>query len=221
MRILLMDENPPMRKLLCDLLTEDGFMVYEVRERDLDATTLCSKYADAAVLGILPGNVFCKELLTRTGGSPEIPVIVLLSQDNVGERVEYLRLGADDVLIKPFDAAELAAKLKNVIRRGRITKNEACGTVCGISVDPYSYTVHVGGRITTIPPKETEILRLLLANPGRIFSRSEIASFVWKTEVLGRTVDTHISRLKNLLGQPYSNYIISVRGVGYALDPKK
>lgn len=220
MRILLMDENPPMRRLLCELLTEVGFAVYEVRERDLDAVSLSSKYADAAVLGILPGNVFCRELLTRVGGSPEIPVIVLLSQDNVGDRVDYLRLGADDVLIKPFDAAELAAKLKNVIRRGSAKKNETVSAISGISVDSYSYTVRIDGKIMEVPPKETEILKLFLASPGRVFSRSEIAMLVWRRDVVGRTVDAHISRLKSLLGDPYSEWIISVRGVGYKMEPK-
>ncbi len=220
MRILLMDENQPMRRLLCELLTEEGFSVCEVRERDLDIVSLSSRSADAAVLGILPGNVFCRELLTRLGGSPEIPVIVLLSQDNVGERVDYLRLGADDVLIKPFDAAELAAKLRNVIRRGSGQKTAAGSAVCGISVDPYSYTVRVGERALALPPKETEILRLFLANPQRVYSRGEIAALVWRREVADRTVDAHISRLKALLGRPYSDRIISVRGVGYKMEPR-
>lgn len=220
MRILLMDENLPMRRLLNELLTEEGFAVNEVRERDLDTVSLSSKYADAAVLGILPGNVFCRELLTRVGGSPEIPVIVLLSQDNVGERVDYLRLGADDVLIKPFDAAELAAKLKNVIRRGSAKKIDTVSAIPGISVDPYSYTVRIADKVMQVPPKETEILRLFLANPERVYSRSEIAMLIWRKEVAGRTVDAHISRLKTLLGKPYCEWIISVRGVGYKLEPQ-
>ncbi len=215
-----MDENPPMRRLLSELLTKEGFAVYEMRERELDTVSLSSKYADAAVLGILPGNVFCRELLTRVGGSPEIPVIVLLSQDNVGERVDYLRLGADDVLIKPFDAAELAAKLKNVIRRGSAKKTDTVNAISGISVDPYSYTVRIEGKIMEVPPKETEILRLFLSSPGRVYSRSEIAMLVWRKDIAGRTVDAHISRLKSLLGKPYCDWIVSVRGVGYKMEPQ-
>ncbi len=215
-----MDENPPMRRLLSELLTKEGFAVYEMRERELDTVSLSSKYADAAVLGILPGNVFCRELLTRVGGSPEIPVIVLLSQDNVGERVDYLRLGADDVLIKPFDAAELAAKLKNVIRRGSAKKTDTVNAISGISVDPYSYTVRIEGKIMEVPPKETEILRLFLSSPGRVYSRSEIAMLVWRKDIAGRTVDAHISRLKALLGKPYCDWIVSVRGVGYKMEPQ-
>jgi DNA-binding response OmpR family regulator len=225
-RIILTDDDRNMRTLMYNLLTKAGFQVTSTTESGLNQTMLNRQNADAAVLSITPKSRYCREILGRNGKSPDIPVIVLLPQEISRERIDYLTYGADDVLIKPIDIAELTAKLHSLIRRDTSASVRSSPSptaeVGGLSVDLFSYTANVGGKEIVMPPKEIEILHLLLLNPNRVFRRGEIAAQIWGQNLTNdRTVDSHINRIKRLIGKPYSDMIVSVRGIGYKFTTEK
>ena len=223
-RVLLTENDRNMRKLLYDLLTQAGFIVISTIESGISAAMLNRRTADVALLEVNPGSDYCRRLLTSLGQLPEIPVVVVLSEEEREDKLAYINLGADEVLIKPIDIEETIIKLRSLIRRDRSSSvraepNPVSLPDCGIVVDMYSYTVFANGRQIQMPPKETEILNLLLTNPNRVFRRGEIASHVWSANLINeRTVDSHISRIKRLLGSPCSDCIENVRGVGYKLN---
>lgn len=220
-RVLLVESDRHMRVLLYDLLTEAGFLVTSMTPAGVSADMLGRRTADAAVLGAAPGENYCARLLSGLNGMPEIPLAVMLSEEDGAQRLSYLELGADEVFIKPFDAGEVVLKLRSILRRDRSAslRSEAsplCSSACGLSVDMYSYTVCANGTYISMPPKEIEILYLLMSNPDRVFRRGEIAAHVWGQNLANdRTVDSHITRMKRLIGKPCSEHIKTVRGVGY------
>lgn len=223
-RILLTERDRQMRDLLYSLLTDAGFVVTCVSETGMSERMLTRQTADVAVLSVLPESDYCARVLEMTGRAPEIPVIVMLSGELSGKRLSYLRQGADEVLIKPVDITELALRLRTFIRRERSSSVRISSGLlsvpnCGISVDMYSYTAFADGVPVRLPPKEIEILQLLLSNPDRVFRRDEIASYVWgESLATERTVDSHISHIKSVIGRPYADCISAVRGVGYKLS---
>ncbi len=226
-RVLLTENDRNMRTLLYDMLTEAGFIVTSTIESGLSADMISHRTADAAVISVQPSTDTGRRLLSSLDGIPEIPVIVLLSQENSSERVEYISLGADEVFIKPIDVEELVLQLHIMIRRDRSASlrslpNPAVSDFGGIQVDMYSYTARIDGREIQLPPKEIEILHLLITNPNRVFRRGEIAAHVWGENLSNeRTVDSHINRIKRLLGKDVGNRIVSVRGVGYKFEDKQ
>lgn len=223
-RVLLTENDRNMRTLLYDLLTQAGFIVTSTIQTGLSTDMINRRTADIALLAVTPGADYCRRLLSDLGQMPEIPVVVILSEEEKNQRLEYMALGADDVLIKPIDIEETVLRLRSIIRRFRLTSaRAAAGSVsvpaCGIEVDMYSYTATADGKTVKLPPKELEILNLLLNNPNRVFRRGEIAAHIWGENLSSeRTVDSHINRIKRLLGEPCAGYIVSVRGVGYKLS---
>lgn len=222
-RILLTENDRNMRTLLYDMLAEAGFFVSCTTETGVSGSMINRRTADIALLGVSPQSEYCRKLLEKAGRAPEIPVVVMLAGECRAQKLSYLDMGADEVLIKPVDVAELTTKLRAIMRRDRsasirATPGQLVAPLCGISVDMYSYTASAGGNVLNMPPKDIEILHLLLCNPERVFRRGEIAAHVWGENLASeRTIDTHICRIKQTLGKPYSDCIVTVRGVGYKI----
>lgn len=223
-RVLLTENDRNMRTLLYELLTKAGFAVTSTIESGLSAELINRRIADVALLCVHPGSDYCQRLLAGYNGLSDIPIVVVLSLENSGDYSKYISLGADAVMIKPLDIEETVLRLNSIIRRNRASSlRSAANPVtlpdCGITVDLFSYTVSAKGRQISLPPKEIEILNLLLTNPNRVFRRSEIVAQVWGESLANeRTIDTHIARIKKALGKPFSDYIKTVRGVGYKLS---
>lgn len=219
-RIILAESDSKMRTLLYDLLTSAGFFVTSVMPNALNIDMLDRSSADAVLAGVSSGEKYCMELLARMNGICDIPFTVMVSEEERGDRLKYLAFGADEVFVKPVDANEVALKLRSILRRDynsslKKTSNPLSAT-CGLSVDMYSYTVSINGKTFAMPPKELEILHLLMSNPERVFRRAEIAAHVWGQNLDNeRTIDSHIARIKRIIKKPCADYIKSVRGVGY------
>lgn len=223
-RVLLTENDRNMRTLLYELLTKAGFAVTSTIESGLSAELINRRTADIALLCVPPDSDYCQRLLAGYEGLSDIPIVVVLSAENSDDYGKYISLGADAVMIKPLDIEETVLRLNSIIRRNRASSlRSAANPVtlpdCGITVDMFSYTAAANGRQIHLPPKEIEILNLLLTNPNRVFRRGEIVAQVWGESLANeRTVDSHIARIKKALGKPYSDYIETVRSVGYKLS---
>ena len=156
--------------------------------------------------------------LRATPRTAKLPVIMLTAKSTEYDKVVGLDGGADDYVAKPFGMLELLSRIRVQLRRTHRDTQEVryrCGV---LEVDPGRHTVHVSGEAVSLTQKEFEVLRLLLAHRGQVFSREQLLEQVWGYAYTGesRTVDVHIRTLRQKLG-PAGAYIETVRGYGYKI----
>ena len=150
----------------------------------------------------------------------ETPVIMLTAKGDTGDRVQGLELGADDYVSKPFDAKELIARIKAVLRRSVPVEPERTIQLEGLSVSLENYAVQLDGRPLEMPPKEIELLYFLASHSGKVFTREQLLEQVWGFDFFGdsRTVDVHVKRIREKLGDSHPWQLKTVWGVGYKFE---
>lgn len=221
-RILIIDDEPRIRDLLRKYLVAEGFVVGEVADGEAAVTEVCSGQWDLVILDIMlpkkDGWEVCREIRKTS----EVPVLMLTARGDEIDRVLGLELGADDYIVKPFSPREVVARVKAVLRR--VKKGAAPGKLfsfAGVVIEPEARTVTVNGTLLALTPKEFDLLLALAQAPGRVFRREELLRLVWGYDFYGdsRTVDTHITRLREKLNQAGAPPLITtVWGVGYKLE---
>ncbi len=149
------------------------------------------------------------------------PVIMLTAKGDTGERVKGLELGADDYIAKPFDSNELLARIKAVLRRTMpVPEQERSISFPGISISLENYSVVLDGVQLEMPPKEIELLYFLASHAGKVFTREQLLEQVWGFDFFGdsRTVDVHVKRIREKLGEKPGWQLKTVWGVGYKFE---
>lgn len=152
------------------------------------------------------------------------PVIMLTAKGDTGERVKGLELGADDYIAKPFDSNELLARIKAVLRRtSPMPEQERSITFPGISISLENYSVVLDGVQIEMPPKEIELLYFLASHAGKVFTREQLLEQVWGFDFFGdsRTVDVHVKRIREKLGEKPGWQLKTVWGVGYKFESRQ
>lgn len=216
MRVLLVEDDPLLGDGVQTGLQQAGYVVDWVREGDeADAALATGSYA-AVVLDIgLPKRTGLELLRAWRARAIGTPVLVLTARDGVHDRVAGLDAGADDYLIKPFALAELAARLRALVRRaaGRAAPLLRHGALV---LDPEGRTVALEGKPIALSAREFALLHELLENAGRVLSRERLerALYEWDREPLSNAVEVHVHHLRKKLG---SDLIRTVRGVGYTV----
>lgn len=150
----------------------------------------------------------------------ETPVIMLTAKGDTGDRIQGLELGADDYIAKPFDAKELIARIKAVLRRSVPMEPERTIQLEGLSVSLENYAVLLDGQQLEMPPKEIELLYFLASHAGKVFTREQLLEQVWGFDFFGdsRTVDVHVKRIREKLGDSHQWQLKTVWGVGYKFE---
>ena len=153
-------------------------------------------------------------------------IIMLTAKSEVFDKVLGLELGADDYVVKPFEAKEIVARIKAVLRRSGTNDEDAVKEVHydKLSINLTNYELRVNGVQVDTPPKEMELIYHLASNPNRVFSRDELLDQVWGFDYYGdsRTVDVHVKRLREKLEGVSDQWELkTVWGVGYKFDVKK
>lgn len=213
-RVLIIEDDPAVRELVALHLKRAGFRTAEASQASDGWDQL--EAADVVVLDrMLPdesGDSFLRRLRARDSGAG-LPVLMLTARSSESDRVGGLDAGADDYLTKPFSAAELVARLKALLRRVPARRQLRVGDLV---IDLESVRVARGQQELPLTRREFELLVHLAANPGRVFSRTQLLDQVWGDDFLGteRTVDQHIAQLRQRLG---NDLIETVRGRGYRL----
>ncbi len=149
------------------------------------------------------------------------PVIMLTAKGDTGERVRGLELGADDYIAKPFDSNELVARIKAVLRRfAPASESERTINLPDLTISLENYSVTLDGEQLEMPPKEIELLYFLASHSGRVFTREQLLEQVWGFDFFGdsRTVDVHVKRIREKLGERENWQLRTVWGVGYKFD---
>jgi DNA-binding response OmpR family regulator len=156
----------------------------------------------------------------------QVPIIVITARGADDVVVRTLDSGADDYLVKPFSVAQLEARVRAVLRRGTSSDSEELLTVGELSIDPAAREARLAGSVLELSPKEFDLLRVLAERTGEVVSKRELMAEVWREPYGGadRTVDVHLSWLRNKLGETAQNprYLRTVHGVGVKLvDPNR
>ena len=224
-KILIVDDDENIAELISLYLTKECFDTMMVHDGE-DALSAFDTYAPNLILLdlMLPGidgYQVCRDIRSRSN----TPIIMLSAKGEVFDKVLGLELGADDYIIKPFDAKELIARVKAVLRRYQPGKSDSasddkgkCVSYPGITINLTNYSVVVDNIQVEMPPKELELLYFLASSPNQVFTREQLLDQIWGYEFDGesRTVDVHIRTLRQKLGDA-GDLIETVRGIGYKM----
>jgi DNA-binding response OmpR family regulator len=221
MRVLLVEDEPRAAQMLAKGLREQSYAVDIARNgRDALYQVAITEY-DAVVLDVMlpgvDGFEVCREL--RREGS-NIPVLMLTAKDAVEARISGLDSGADDYLVKPFDLGELLARLRAVIRRGRLPVTPAVVTVGDLRVDLRARQAYRHNQLIKLTAREFALLEFLVLHAGEVVRRGAIAEHVWDSpfESMSNVIDVMIQRLRRKIDDPAEASLITTRrGEGYML----
>jgi len=229
-KILVIEDEPDIRKLVQYNLTQEHFNVVEAEDGEQALSLLQREKPNLVILDLmlpgLSGMELCKILRQRSDTS-RLPILMLTAKAGETDRIVGLEMGADDYLAKPFSPREMVARVRAILRRAesKPASETAVSYEKGpLKIDFSTYEVFVRGKPVKLTLKEFELLRFLVQNPSRVLNRDQLLDRVWggETFVTPRTVDVHIRRLRKAIEKDdrKPKWILTVRGVGYKLDEK-
>ena len=220
-RILLVEDEPGLVLTISDLLSAEGYEVRAASDGEAALAKAAGREFDLVILDIMlpkkTGLDVCRELRQRGIDSA---ILMLTAKNQIVDRVVGLKLGADDYLAKPFDPAELLARVEALLRRVHKDKRIAVRSFrfSDVDVDFERLEVVKGGHPVSLAAKELQLLRYLVIHRDRVVPREEILQKVWEygSDVSSRTVDVHVAWLRQKLDNPQNpKHIQTVRGKGY------
>jgi DNA-binding response OmpR family regulator len=219
MRILVVEDDRKVATFIRRGLEEEGYAVDVLHDGAAAGEQAhCIEY-DAAVLDLmLPGRSGFQVLRDIRAEKAELPVLILTAKSSLEERVTGLDSGADDYMVKPFALAELSARLRALLRRGKPSETRL--NMADLEMDIARRTVMRGGRRIDLRPKEYALLEYLMRNSDRPVTRALIIEHVWDIhfDSISNVVEVHINSLRHKIDREFSPPLIhTVRGVGYML----
>ena len=225
----MVEDDREISEMLEEFLIQEAFEVVPA----FDGLEACEKFEDGefdlVLLDLMIPKMSGMDVMKTIREKSVVPILIVSAKDSLLDKSLGLELGADDYITKPFVMAEVLARIKANLRRtnqyaaGSSRKQEEPATVsCGeIQLNPADFTVRKRGKKIDLTAKEFEILRLLMQNPKKVYTKEQIYSLVWEDAYLGdeNAVNVHISRLRNKIEDDARNpeYIITVWGFGYRI----
>ena len=225
MRVMVVDDDNNICEYLRLYLEKEGYSV-EIFHDGKSAVDAFSKYDPTIVLlDVMMPNMdgwqVCRELRKQS----QVPIIMLTAKGETFDKVLGLELGADDYVVKPFEAKEVIARIKAILRRSGYADNESVKKVEfeKLTINLTNYEMIVNGKAIDTPPKELELIYHLASNPNKVYTRDQLLDEVWGFDYYGdsRTVDVHVKRLREKLEGVSDKWALkTVWGVGYKFETK-
>ncbi len=227
-KILVVDDDLNICELLKLYLENENYTVYTANDGQAAVDVFNKRSPDLILLDIMlpkmDGWQVCREIRKTSS----VPIIMLSAKGEVFDRVLGLELGADDYVTKPFDAKEVVARIKAVLRRTRDDSESPSEKKTvkydKLEINIQNYELKVNGVAVDTPPKELELIYHFASNPNRVFTRDQLLDEVWGFEYYGdsRTVDVHVKRLREKLEGVSDKWALkTVWGVGYKFEIKE
>ena len=223
----MVDDEPMVREVVARYIELDGHHVHEASDGDEALAWLELNRPDLVVLDVMLPGVDGLTILRRLRESGDVPVVLLTARIDEADRLLGLELGADDYVVKPFSAREVAARVRAVLRRTGAGSTASTPSVVEhgpLRIDPVSRIVTVDGTEVALTVKEFDLLATLAAAPRQVFSRRQLLESVWDSSPDYQdpaTVTVHVGRLRQKLevDPEHPRWIDTVWGVGYRFDP--
>ena len=220
--ILIVEDERKLADLLQDYLSEAGFAVSWLDRGDRVVSRVKQDPPALVLLDIMlpgmDGTEICRDIRTFS----KLPILMITARVEEVDRIIGLELGADDYICKPFSPREVVARVKAVLRRAYSEPETTRLAVGPISLDETTRRVSVDDEVLTLTPSEFGLLKIMMAHPGRVFSRSELLDKVqgYQFEGYDRTIDTHIKNIRKKIAEklPGRDVIHTVYGIGYKFD---
>lgn len=228
-KILVVDDDLNICELLKLYLENEGYTAFVANDGQAAVDTFAAKNPDLVLLDIMlpkmDGWQVCREIRKTSS----VPIIMLTAKGETFDKVLGLELGADDYVTKPFDAKEVMARIKAVLRRSKgesVTAAQEKKTVSydKLEINIENYEMKVNGVVVDTPPKELELIYHFASNPNRVYTRDQLLDEVWGFDYYGdsRTVDVHVKRLREKLEGVSDKWSLkTVWGVGYKFETKE
>ena len=219
LKILMVDDEARMRKLVRDFLTNKGFKVIEAADGE-EAVDIFFAQKDIALilLDVMMPKMDGWEVLKTIRKYSQVPVVMLTARSEERDELQGFSLGVDEYISKPFSPKILVARVEAILRRSNVI-SAGVTTVGGIEIDKEAHQVRIDGKPIELSYKELELLSYLVGNQGIALSREKILNNVWNYDYFGdaRTIDTHVKKLRSKLGDK-GEYIKTIWGMGYKFE---
>ena len=220
LKILVVDDESRMRKLVADFLNREGFSVLEAGD-GLEALDIFYDQKDIALIILdvmmpkMDGWETCREIRKNS----KVPIIMLTARSDERDELQGFELGVDEYIAKPFSPRILVARVSAILRRTNGLGSDEVLKVDGIEIDKAAHMVKLDGQPIELSYKEFELLTYFVENQGIALSREKILNNVWNYDYFGdaRTIDTHVKKLRNKLGEK-GEYIKTIWGMGYKFE---
>lgn len=224
-RVLIVDDNPDIREVLGTYAAKEGFEPITAKD-GFEALDLFRKTSPAVILlDVMMPGMDGYRVCERIRSESDVPIILITAKGDDYERVMGLDIGADDYIVKPFNANEVMARVRAVLRRmARVEQKEEKKilSISNLTINIESYSVYVGAEKLPLTKKEVETMWILAENPSKVFTRDNLLDSLWGQDYFGdsRTVDSHIKRLRAKLDKvDHPDWEIkTIWGLGYKLE---
>ena len=220
LKILVVDDESRMRKLVKDFLTKKGFTVIEAGDGE-EAVDKFFEVKDIALIILdvmmpkMDGWQVCREIRQYS----KVPIIMLTAKSDETDELQGFDLGVDEYITKPFSPKILVARVEAILRRSNVLAADDTMEAGGIELNKAAHEVLIDGKSVELSYKEFELLAYFMSNQGVALSRERILNNVWNYDYFGdaRTIDTHVKKLRNKLGAK-GEYIKTIWGMGYKFE---
>ena len=221
LKILVVDDESRMRKLVRDFLVKQNFDVLEAGDGE-EAVDIFFREKDIALIILdvmmpkMDGWQVCREIRAYS----KVPIIMLTAKSDERDELQGFDLGVDEYITKPFSPKILVARVEAILRRSNLLTNEDIISAGGIELNKSAHQVKIDGKDIELSFKEFELLAYFMENQGIALSREKILNNVWNYDYFGdaRTIDTHVKKLRSKLGEN-GELIKTIWGMGYKFEP--
>ena len=223
LKVLVVDDESRMRKLVKDFLVKENFEVLEAGDGE-EALDVFFQEKDIALILLdvmmpkMDGWQVCKEIRNYS----KVPIIMLTAKGDERDELQGFELGVDEYISKPFSPKILVARVEAILRRSNPMMSEDILSAGGIDLNRSAHQVTIDGKNIELSYKELELLAYFMENQGIALSREKILNNVWNYDYFGdaRTIDTHVKKLRNKLGEK-GDMIKTIWGMGYKFEPQE
>jgi two-component system, OmpR family, response regulator RegX3 len=220
--ILVVEDEASLAESISYNLQREGYAVVTARDGEEGLATFRAESASLVILDLMLPKLSGLDVCRAIRAESEVPILILTAKDSEADKVTGLELGADDYVTKPFSMRELISRVRAHLRRAAASSSSVPGDLLRggpVELDPDRHEAFVGGDAIQLPPKEFELLELLLVRKGRLLTREFLIDEVWGLDYVGdtRTLDVHVKRLRQKIEpDPHRPvHLITVRGLGY------
>ncbi len=218
-KVLVVDDEARMRKLVRDFLTVKGFQVIEAEDGEQAVEIFFNqKDIGLVILDVMMPKMDGWEVLKTIRQYSKTPVIMLTARGEERDELQGFKMGVDEYISKPFSPKILVARVEAILRRSKAV-SENTTEAGGIRIDKAAHQVTIDGQTVDLSYKEFELLAYFVENQGLALSREKILNHVWNYDYFGdaRTIDTHVKKLRSKMGEK-GDYIKTIWGMGYKFE---